>query len=64
MATIIRESSGYKIEKVKRDVSGSYAIIFENTRSVVNFNSDTVRYFMKLTDTDFVKTAKEILSEQ
>lgn len=56
--SVLRNTQGYTIEKVKRDALGSYAIIFGGKKSDHNYNAGTVKHFLKMTDQEFLDYAK------
>lgn len=57
---VIRDEQGYKIEKVKRDVSGSYAITYLGKKSQWQYNAGTVKHLMKMSASEFIKYAKTL----
>lgn len=61
MNTVLRNEEGYKIEKVKRDFSGSYAITYNGQKSEIQYNGETVKkVFLKMSKREFVDYAKSI----
>lgn len=62
---ILREAQGYKLEKVKRNFEGSYAITKDGKKSKCQYNTGTVKkVLMKMTDDEFVQFAKTCMEEE
>lgn len=60
-SNVLRDEQGYKIEKVKRDVSGSYAITYFGKKSNCQYNAETVKYFLKMSASEFIEYAKTVI---
>lgn len=58
---ILRDVQGYRVEKVKRNVEGSYAITYNGKKSLTQYNAGTLKKaLLKMSDEEFVEYAKTL----